>query len=277
MSREVGRIVTDLPVELNLDEGRTGRYDRRAVAQRFRELEFRTLIDRLPPSSIAPTGYGPAEQETGGGLQLSLDLLGGAGAAARTAAGTAAETAARERPGCRPATRAERSSASTRGSSASDADRARARRMAGGTWREGCAGLGRRGRAGRWSARYWASRWPGEDGSTWYLPWSDDRPLPAWFDRDDRPLIGHDLKQLVTMLAARGVQLIGPAFDTLVASYMVNPALRAQTLDDLAANRFGATLPDKPAADVEADDAIVARRAAAEALTSLLARPALEA
>ena len=78
MSREVGRIVIDLPVELNLDEGRTGRYDRRAVAQRFRELEFRTLIDRLPPSSIAPTGYGPAEQDTGSGLQLSLDLLGGA-------------------------------------------------------------------------------------------------------------------------------------------------------------------------------------------------------
>ncbi len=55
MSREIGRIVTDLPLELNLDEARTGRYDRRAVAQRFRELEFRSLIDRLPASSIAPT------------------------------------------------------------------------------------------------------------------------------------------------------------------------------------------------------------------------------
>src|SRR6187200_3749470 len=77
MSREVGRIVIDLPVELNLDEGRTGRYDRRAVAQRFRELEFRTLIDRLPPSSIAPTGDDAPEQDTKGGLQLSLDLLGG--------------------------------------------------------------------------------------------------------------------------------------------------------------------------------------------------------
>ena len=42
MSREIGRIVTDLPVELGLEEARTGRYDRRAVAQRFRELEFRS-------------------------------------------------------------------------------------------------------------------------------------------------------------------------------------------------------------------------------------------
>ena len=59
MSREIGRIVIDLPVELNVEEARTGRYDRRAVAQRFRELEFRSLIDRLPASTIAPTGYGP--------------------------------------------------------------------------------------------------------------------------------------------------------------------------------------------------------------------------
>src|ERR671916_2701176 len=80
MSREVGRIITDLPVELELEEARTGRYDRRAVAQRFRELEFRSLIDRLPASSIAPTGFdGP--EESGGGLQLSLELLGGRAAA----------------------------------------------------------------------------------------------------------------------------------------------------------------------------------------------------
>jgi DNA polymerase-1 len=78
MSREIGRILTDLPVELPLDEARTGRYDRRAVAQRLRELEFRSLIDRLPASSIAPTGHDAPERETKGGLQLSLDLLGGA-------------------------------------------------------------------------------------------------------------------------------------------------------------------------------------------------------
>ncbi|MGH2380118.1 MAG: 5'-3' exonuclease, partial [Candidatus Limnocylindria bacterium] len=72
MSREIGRILTDLPVELGLEEARTGRYDRRAVAQRFRELEFRSLIDRLPASSIAPTGYDSPDAETKGGLQLSL-------------------------------------------------------------------------------------------------------------------------------------------------------------------------------------------------------------
>src|SRR4029453_19306906 len=36
VTRKVGGIVTALPVELGLDEARPGRYDRRAVAQRFR-------------------------------------------------------------------------------------------------------------------------------------------------------------------------------------------------------------------------------------------------
>ncbi|HEY4767357.1 MAG TPA: 5'-3' exonuclease H3TH domain-containing protein, partial [Candidatus Limnocylindria bacterium] len=76
MSRQIGRILTELPVEIDLEATRTGRYDRRALAQRFRELEFRSLIDRLPPSSVAPTGQEPADRETKGGLQLSLDLLG---------------------------------------------------------------------------------------------------------------------------------------------------------------------------------------------------------
>src|SRR3990172_1837179 len=77
MSRQIGRILTELPVEIDLETARTGRHARRALAQRFRELEFRSLIDRLPPSSVAPTGQEPADRETKGGLQLSLDLLGG--------------------------------------------------------------------------------------------------------------------------------------------------------------------------------------------------------
>ena len=79
------------------------------------------------------------------------------------------------------------------------------------------------------------------------------------------------------MLAVRGVRLPGTAHDTLVASYMVNPALRAQTLDDMAANRFGATLPPQPVSlETGAEEGPTARRAAAEALTALLAEPGLE-
>jgi DNA polymerase-1 len=272
MSREIGRIITDLPVELNLEQARTGRYDRRAVAQRFRELEFRTLIDRLPPSTIAPTGHGPAEQETGSGLQLSLDLLGGK-VAAGEGNGTGVVPAAVPAPDAvdDPGGAIEHVQPRVVGSGED--------RLALDTWLADHGeqvGLGWAMGPGRALARpLLGIAMAAADGSAWYLPWSDDRPLPAWFNRADRELIGHDLKQLVTILASRGVMLEGPTVDTLVASYMVNPSLRAQTLDDLAANRFGGSLPDRPA-DPAAEEQANARRAAAEALTSLLVRPALE-
>ena len=46
-SRELMRLVRDLPVTLDLAVGRVGEYDRDEVIKLFREYEFRTLIDRL--------------------------------------------------------------------------------------------------------------------------------------------------------------------------------------------------------------------------------------
>ncbi|HVM24298.1 MAG TPA: DNA polymerase I [Candidatus Limnocylindrales bacterium] len=272
MSREVGRIVTDLPVDLGLDEARTGRYDRRAVAQRFRELEFRSLIDRLPASSIAPTGPEPAERDTKGGLQLSLDLLGGT-AAGGGSAPTDAAPRAQPDPLADPGGAIEHVDPRI---VRTDADRAELE-----AWlaaHEGSVGVGWSAGAGRPLDRpLFGIALAGGDGTSWYLPWTDDRPLPPWFGRDDRKLVGHDLKQLLVMLAARGAELVGACFDTLVAGYMVNPALRAQSLDDIAANRFGGELPPRPLTpETGAEEGACARRAAAEALTALLSRPALE-
>ncbi len=107
-SRHLATIVRDLPVELDYGAARIGDYDREAVVRLFRELEFRSLIDRLParegesadeaaaaaraareggmPAAVvgeAPAGLrggpaAPARQARGpasdGGLQLSLDF-----------------------------------------------------------------------------------------------------------------------------------------------------------------------------------------------------------
>ncbi len=272
MSRQIGRILCDLPVELNLEEARTGRYDRRAVAQRFRELEFRSLIDRLPPSSIAPTGYDTPERETPGGLQLSLELLHVGEAAAGQA-----------RPSSRPDPVADPGGAIEHVDphiprSAVDLAELDAWLDARGD-RVGLAWVSGPGRP--LERRLLGIAMAGEDGATWFLPWASDGPadgrLPDWFRRDDRPLIGHDLKQLLVALGQAGVSLRGAAFDTLVASYMLNPALRAQSLDDLAANRYAAELPPRAlSAGTGAEEIVAARRAAGEALTSLLVMPALE-
>ncbi|MHB8400031.1 MAG: DNA polymerase I [Candidatus Limnocylindrales bacterium] len=47
-SRELMRIVRDLPLSLDLEAARLGDYDRDTVVRLFREYEFRTLIERLP-------------------------------------------------------------------------------------------------------------------------------------------------------------------------------------------------------------------------------------
>jgi DNA polymerase-1 len=278
LSRQIGRIVTDLPVELRLEEARTGRYDRRAVAQRFRELEFRSLVDRLPPSSIAPTGYDSPERVTGGGLQLSLDLLGGPAGSAEGGAAAPGQPVPMPDPLTDPGGAIEhvdpRIARTAEDLAGLDAWLTANHDAIGLAWQAGSGRPLERTLLGIGLAA--------ADGTSWYLPWAEGEPaagerLPAWFGRDDRPLIGHDLKPLVIALAVRGVPLAGPAFDTLVAGYMVNPALRSQTIDDLAAHRFGATLPPRPtAAETGAEERSCARRAAAEALTAVLARPALE-
>jgi DNA polymerase I len=48
VSRELSRIVRDLPISLDLEASRLADYDRAEVVRLFREFEFRSLIDRLP-------------------------------------------------------------------------------------------------------------------------------------------------------------------------------------------------------------------------------------
>ena len=291
LSRQIGRIVIDLPVELDLESARTGRYDRRAIAQRFRELEFRTLIDRLPPSTVGA----PLEPEaSAGGLQLSLDLMSRGDAAQVTMGvptaggdGTGAAASARE-TAATPATPENADPVADPRSAIEGVDprivRSAPDRDALDAWlvsHPGDVALGWVVGPGRPLERpIHGLALAGSDGSAWYLPWNDaEGPdgLPDWFRAEDRRLVGHDLKQIVVLLAARGLELRGPTFDTLVAGYMVNPALRSQTIEDLAAQRFSAEVPARPAeTDGTADETRLARRAAAEALTALLSVPLLE-
>ncbi len=134
VSRELMRLVRDVDVELDLERGRVGEYDREAVIRLFREYEFRTLIDRLPPlvgerpedavaamRELREAGF-PAAQgrgSTGGGagrgmavgsaatrpddgsLQLSLDfdVVSGGGAAGAPAPSLVADLAGGRGPG----------------------------------------------------------------------------------------------------------------------------------------------------------------------------------
>ncbi len=78
MGRELSTIVRDLPITIDLEAARLGDYDRDTVVRLFREYEFRTLIERLPPMagetaeertetlrSVAQSGYVPAARVAG--------------------------------------------------------------------------------------------------------------------------------------------------------------------------------------------------------------------
>ena len=50
LSKRLATIVTDVPIKLDLEKCRTSDYDRGEVTELFRELEFRSLVQRLPQS-----------------------------------------------------------------------------------------------------------------------------------------------------------------------------------------------------------------------------------
>jgi DNA polymerase I len=80
LSKHLVTIVTDVPgVELDLDACRVQDYDQEHVTELFRDLEFRTLVDRLPPSTRAKP---PVEAGPGGQLALFGDEAPAASAAA---------------------------------------------------------------------------------------------------------------------------------------------------------------------------------------------------
>lgn len=54
LARQLSTIVTDLPVTLDLSACRTRDFDRARVVTLFHELEFKSLIERLPQSDAAP-------------------------------------------------------------------------------------------------------------------------------------------------------------------------------------------------------------------------------
>ncbi|MGC9348816.1 MAG: DNA polymerase I [Anaerolineae bacterium] len=59
LSRELARIDCDAPVELDLDQARSGKgFDRETILDIFQTLGFRTLVDRVPDSSEGPRPQG---------------------------------------------------------------------------------------------------------------------------------------------------------------------------------------------------------------------------
>jgi DNA polymerase I len=304
LGRELSRIVRDLPITLDLEAARLGDYDRETVVRLFREYEFRTLIDRLPPllgedeaarmaalrgetaggtfpAAQVPgrsPGWRPPPAPSGGQLSLTLDFdavsagtraAGGPGTNGTPGTGHAAETPipAGDLP------------AALRAAIA-DPGRIEVVEAAGvaglEAWiaQQPAVGLGQviadpRPLAGTPHALAVA----GADGRVVSAAGPEASvALRRLVERLDRPLVAHDVKPfLVARLADDPAgRLSTVAFDTQIAAYLVNAALRSQKIDDVVAERLDLVLPP-PAASLPA-----VATAGLEALGALAVRPSLE-
>ncbi|HKY49954.1 MAG TPA: 5'-3' exonuclease H3TH domain-containing protein, partial [Candidatus Limnocylindria bacterium] len=213
-SREMSTIVTDLPVSLDIPATRFRDYDRAGVLELFRDLEFRSLIPRLPPAdgNLAPT-KAPAPRP--GQLALGLEPAPTAAPAVATTVvgpGEAAEVASRLRAAARFAVHA-------------DADVGRHPQLVG-------LGLA-------------------VADDAWYVPTPNGIPAPiaALLADADVAKVAHDAKTARRALRRAGAELRGVTMDTMLASYLVNASRRYHNLEDLSAERLKLEVPVLPVPD----------------------------
>jgi DNA polymerase I len=301
-SRELMRLVRDVPVALDVEAARVGEYDREAVVRLFREFEFRTLIDRLPPRRgerpedaaarlrEAASGTGAARapgaaggdgspagehRRTGssGDLQLSLDF---------DAAVTGAPDG-RPAPAAMTAERTPLPAGDLRAALAAlIADPGRAERLdAAGVaalpgWLATLPAVGiafpaddPRPRKGTPQALALA----GPDGRVVTAPGAElATAARRVLESAGTPLVGHEVKPLLAARLAEEPDVLPTpvVFDTQVAAYLLNASLRSQAIADVVAERLDLVLPPA-AAGLSAPE-----RAALEALAALAVRDPLE-
>ncbi len=213
-ARMLVTIVTDAPVELDEEAARFGRYERDEALQVFWELDFRSLIGRLP----APDGNVVMGQN---GAQLALFAMEGEPAVVR--APGEYEVIRSEEELAALATHLAKAPALAIDVETTDIDAMRARLV--GIALSGATGKG-----------YYVpvGHEPGvEDGPQLSIEAALDilRPLLL----DERLLkVAHNAKYDLTVLAEHGAEVRGLAWDTMLAAWLVNPSSRNLGLKGLA-------------------------------------------
>ncbi|HET8569550.1 MAG TPA: DNA polymerase I [Candidatus Limnocylindria bacterium] len=212
-NREQSRIVRDLPVPLELERTRRTAYDRQSVIELFRDLEFRSLIARLPPADM---NLAVPQPPRGGQMTLGLD-----------APAAVPEAAVETRLAAEGDALALAASFGSRGEVALfvDVEAERHPRLVG------------------------LALAAGDDIA--YLPIAGNVPSEiAEILRDPNvPKSVHDAKTARRALRRAGADLAGVTMDTMLASYLVNASRRYHALDDLAAERLRTHIPQLPPPD----------------------------
>ncbi|OQA42813.1 MAG: DNA polymerase I [Chloroflexi bacterium ADurb.Bin325] len=237
LSRDLGRIVTDVPIRLDLSACRTQDYDREQVVALFQDLAFRSLVDKLPPAHPRPASARPSDAAAGGEpapagseaeqmalFELTPDLMAQSVVAPAADAGDVALVVAA--PAL--AEVAERLAASqqfafdteTTGTDPYSAD---------------LVGLSVAWGPGLDQAAYI----PLHHFDTPGLPWEAVvAALQPAFAAAGVNKIAHNIGYDLGILNRAGLQVAGPLVDTMIAAWLIDPGQRGLGLKDLAWTRL---------------------------------------
>jgi DNA polymerase I len=215
LSRTLVTIQCDLPVRLELDRLRVQPPDRERLRRLFVELEFRSLIERYTDPSEGPVA--PEGGEVAYRAVTDPAEVAGVAEAARRAETVSVDT---ETTSLEP-------------------------------MRADLVGISLSWEPGQGVYLPLAHRAPpadlldgGETPQVANLPPLDDpsmAPLVALLEDPEVPKTGQNLKYDLLVLRRAGVELRGVAFDTMVASYVLDPGRRSHGLDALSTDLLGYT------------------------------------
>jgi DNA polymerase-1 len=268
LSQKLATIVTDLVVPLDLDQARTERFDPPQVEALFRELEFRTLMQRL--EALYPL-YGKGKPQKG----EQLSFLRAPAAVVESPRQTAFETEIVDSP--QALEKLAKKMAAARVISF-DTETTSTDQM-----RADLVGISL----------------AMEEGRGYYIPVGHRQDLGAQLPLDavikalagpltdaNIPKIGHNLKYDFVVLARNGLKASPLAFDTMIAEWLTNPASHNLGLKNLAWVRLdfrmteieeliGKGKTQRLMSDVPVAEA--AAYAAADAVAALRLMPVLQA
>ncbi len=236
LSRELVRIRTDVPIAVDWEACRVGRYNREAVLALFQELEFRSLMQRLPDGA-APAEPPSGEREAPRPLTQATLFPEPVGPAVI-------------QPLAVPPLRTEHLPRPTEATVVTDEAGLAAL----------CEALERAPRFAfdvetdaldPMSAGLVGLSFAVEEGRGYYVPvghrdGSPQLPLARVLEAlrpilsdPGRPKVGHHVKFDLLVLARHGVEAQGLAFDTMVAEWVLNPSAYGLSLKHLAWLRLG--------------------------------------
>ncbi len=255
-SEQLSSVVTDVPLQLTLEDCTIGNYDHDRILSLLKELEFNSLINRLPP--ILQNDPPPSASDTAPSSEISVTVL----------------TAHHLGPLLQDLEQAQEvvlcvaldgnGGKETRGARQSGPSGARLRGLGLSTFRHRTVYVP----AGPSTAA--------DSGEP--LPQGTFESVISLLERSDCLKVCDDVKSVLRHLLMHGIPVIGPWFDVPVAAHLVGE--KSITLGALASNRLGSALtasPDMQDSVTASTDAEVARWLSLRAAACWSLREQLEA